>query len=308
MKRFFKGLMIFLIVVILLGGGIAFALYYQMNKTANKMHESLDRDKSQFRSENVNLEKNAPISILVAGVDERAGDKGRSDVMIVLTVNPKTHSTQMLSIPRDSRVNIPGRGYDKINAAYAYGGMDLSVKTVENSLQIPIDYYVKVNMQGFSKIVDLLGGITVNNPREFTFYDKDVSHKTYHFAQGEITLNGEEALAFSRMRKQDPLGDAGRNIRQRLMLEAIVKKGKDIQNVTKIKDFLDALGDNVKTNLTFDELRMLQSNYSSAADSFSTLSIEGKNDNSMNGIWYYLWDETKLPTLIGQLKSHLEIK
>lgn len=138
-----------------------------------------------------------PINILLLGVDEREGDKGRSDTMIVATLNPKTDSMLMTSIPRDTRVELPGRsGYSKINAAYAYGDESLSVKTVEKYLDIDISYYAKVNMEGLSDLVDVVGGVTVNN-------DIDWTHGGYHYKKGILHLDGKHALAYVRMRHQD---------------------------------------------------------------------------------------------------------
>ncbi|WP_322398685.1 LCP family glycopolymer transferase, partial [Clostridium perfringens] len=106
---------------------------------------------------------------------------------------------------------------DKINHAYAFGGVEMSGSSVENFLQYPIDYYIKVDMEGFSSIVDSLGGVTVNNNMGFAYAG-------YDFDEGKLNLNGDEALAFSRMRFEDPKGDLGRNTRQREVLKGILNK------------------------------------------------------------------------------------
>ena len=107
--------------------------------------------------------------MLLLGVDARPGDIGRSDTMIVMTVNPDLNSTKMVSIPRDTRTLIVGKGFeDKINHAYAFGGAKMSIETVEEFLDIPIDYYVKVNMDGFEDIVNAVGGVTVDNRITFS--------------------------------------------------------------------------------------------------------------------------------------------
>ncbi|UZM97995.1 LCP family protein [Lysinibacillus sp. MHQ-1] len=124
------------------------------------------------------------------GVDERKDDSGRSDTMIVITVNPEKQTMKMLSIPRDTRTEIVGHDtVDKINHAYAFGGVPMAVDTVENFLNIPIDYYVFINMEGFLQIIDTLGGVTINN-------DMDLTYDEYHYPKGEITLDGNEALIF----------------------------------------------------------------------------------------------------------------
>ena len=114
----------------------------------------------------------------------------------------------MLSIPRDTRTEIVGHGTtDKITHAYAFGREEMTIVTVENLLDIPIDYYVRVNMEGFQDIVDAVGGIQVNNSLDFT-------NGGHNYAKGLINLNGEQALSFVRMRYDDPNGDFGRQERQ----------------------------------------------------------------------------------------------
>lgn len=126
--------------------------------------------------------------MLMLGVDERDGDKGRSDTMIVLTVNPQKKSVKMLSIPRDTRTEIVGHGtQDKINHAFAFGGAKMSMDTIENFLDIPIDYYMKINMEGFKDIVDAVGGVTVQNDLDFT-------SDGIHFAKVRILLTGKKPL------------------------------------------------------------------------------------------------------------------
>ena len=123
---------------------------------------------SEKREDPVVFKDAEPFSMLVLGVDEREGDKGRSDTMIVMTVNPETKSTKMVSIPRDTYTEIVGQGFnDKINHAYAFGGIEMSMDTVENLLDIPIDYVVQVNMDSFKDIVDAVGGISINNTLDF---------------------------------------------------------------------------------------------------------------------------------------------
>ncbi|MFZ1691444.1 MAG: LCP family protein, partial [Trichococcus flocculiformis] len=167
------------------------------------------------------LEAGEPVSILLLGVD--TGDlgrteQGRSDSMVVVTINPHTQKTTLLSIPRDTYTEIVGYGTsDKINHAYAFGGTAMSINTVQQMLDIPIDFYVMVNMAGIQEIVDAVGGITVESPLTF-------NQNGYDFVQGTNQLDGEAALAFARMRYEDPAGDTGRQGRQRLVIEAVIRK------------------------------------------------------------------------------------
>src|SRR5690554_1673548 len=240
-------------------GGYGFYLYKSVQSTVDQqMHQPIEREKSEKRPVEVDMSSGDPLSFLLMGVDARAADRGRTDTLMVLTVNPNDNSMKMLSIPRDTRTEIIGRGFnDKINHAYAFGGPEMSINTVENFLDIPIDYFVTVNMEGFKEIVDALGGVSVEN--DFAF-----SQSGYTFEEGELFLNGDQALAYSRMRKQDPRGDFGRNDRQRKVVFGMIDSGAQISNLTKTGPILQSLGNNVTTNLSFDEMMKIANNYRSA--------------------------------------------
>lgn len=284
---------IFLILFIALGAYI-FSIYNSLSNAVDTMHQPIDRETRKIAFTN-----KEPFTVLMLGVDERAGDKGRSDTIIILTVNPKKNSVKMLSIPRDTRTEIVGRGsQDKINHAYAFGGVEMSMDTVEKFLDIPIDYYVKMNMEGFQDIVDAVGGVTVNNSLEFT-------EGQFHFAQGNIDLSGREALAYVRMRKNDPQGDFGRQNRQRQIIQGIVNKGASVGSLTKFDNIFDALGKNVTTNMTFDEMKSIQSHYKSAASNIEQLKIEG-NGTKIDGIYYWIISPESHQNVQTELQSHLE--
>lgn len=204
--------------VLIIGGGIyAYNVYSSVSNTLKEVHQPLKRDQN---NSNVGekVSKSEPVSILLLGADERGEDKGRSDSLMVITLNPKNNSMKTVSIPRDTYTEIVGKGKsDKINHAYAFGGVDMSVATVENFLNVPINYYIEVNMEGFKDIVDAVGGVDVKNDLEFT-------QDGHHFAKGNIHLTGDQALAFTRMRKQDPRGDFGRQMRQRQVMQGVIKR------------------------------------------------------------------------------------
>ncbi len=131
-----KWLKIFSVLFLLVvggAGGYGWYLYSSMKETASQIYEPKEQKKSDLREEEVSVHRQDPISILILGVDERKGDKGRSDTMVILTVNPRTDSSLMFNIPRDTRTEIAGRGtQDKINHAYAFGGVPMAVETVES--------------------------------------------------------------------------------------------------------------------------------------------------------------------------------
>ncbi|WP_235816552.1 polyisoprenyl-teichoic acid--peptidoglycan teichoic acid transferase TagU [Bacillus massilinigeriensis] len=291
-----------IVILLLIFGTVAygFSIYKSLTDTVETMHQPIDRDKSEKRTEEVTLEKKDPFSALLLGVDERQGDRGRSDSMIVLTVNPNNNSVKMVSIPRDTRTEIVGYGtVDKINHAYAFGGIKMAIDTVENLLDIPIDYYMQINMKGFKDIVDSVGGITVSNNLDFTYDD-------VHFPKGDITLNGEKALKYTRMRYEDPNGDFGRQQRQRQIIQEVIREGASLSSLTNYDQIFKALGKNVKTNLTFNEMIDIQRNYKTAGNNISQLTIEGQG-KIINTIYYFLISDQEKQKIQKELKEQLEI-
>ncbi|KYD29811.1 polyisoprenyl-teichoic acid--peptidoglycan teichoic acid transferase TagU [Parageobacillus toebii] len=290
-----------IVAVLLIGiGAYAYSIYHHVKQTANQMYENVDW-KSDKRDDEVSFKEKTPISILLIGVDERKGDRGRADSLIVMTVNPNKKSIEMVSIPRDTRTEIIGKGKkDKINHSYAFGGVEMTMATVEHFLDIPIDYYIKVNMESFRDIVDAVGGVTVDNPFAFTY-------EGVTFPKGEITLNGEKALKYSRMRKSDPRGDFGRQDRQKQIIEAIIQKGASFSSLTNYDEVLAAIGKNMKTNLTFDEMQEIQANYKEARHHIEQLHITGKG-TTMNGTYYLIVPEEERQAISNKLKEHLELK
>lgn len=289
------------LLILLIGIGVyAYTVWNSLTDAVDTMHQPVERETTK-RVESLNLEDKEPFSVLMLGVDEREGDSGRSDTMIVLTVNPEKKSVRMLSIPRDTRTEIVGHGTtDKINHAYAFGGVAMSMDTVENFLDIPIDYYMQINMEGFKDIVDSVGGVTVNNDLDFTY-------EGVHFPEGQITLDGADALKFSRMRYDDPRGDFGRQLRQRSIIQAVLKEGASLNSLTNFDDIFDALSKNIKTNLTFDEMVDIQANYKSAAGSIEQSTITGTGQ-TIDGIWYLIVDDEEKTKVQNELKEHLEVE
>ncbi|ACJ77660.1 LytR family transcriptional regulator [Bacillus cereus] len=286
--------------VLIIGGGIyAYNIYSSVSKTLDEVHKPLKRDEGNKQEEKIS--NSEPVSILLLGADERGEDKGRSDSLMVITLNPKTNSMKTVSIPRDTYTEIVGKGKsDKINHAYAFGGVDMSVATVEKFLNIPMNYYVEVNMEGFKDIVDAVGGVDVNNDLEFT-------QDNHHFAKGNIHLTGEEALSFTRMRKEDPRGDFGRQMRQRQVVQAVIKKGASFSSLSSYGDVLTAIQKNVKTNLTQDQMFDMQMNYKNSLQNSEDIQIPGDGHKAADGIWYYYVPDAAKQDLTNKLKAHLEV-
>ncbi|KAA6447943.1 polyisoprenyl-teichoic acid--peptidoglycan teichoic acid transferase TagU [Bacillus atrophaeus] len=294
---------ILLIVLMIIGlfvlatGGYAYYLWNKAASTVASIQEDLK--KSDKRDKDIDISKKDPISVLIMGVDERKNDKGRADTLIYMTVNPKTKTTEMVSIPRDTYTKIVGKGtMDKINHSYAYGGTQMAADTVEELLDVPVDYFVKVNMESFKDTVDTLGGITVNSTFAF-------SYDGHSFSTGNINLNGKEALAYTRMRKEDPKGDFGRQQRQRQVIEGIISKGANISSITKFGDMFKVVEDNMKTNMSFDDMWTIMTDYKKARNKVNQHELKGSGTR-INNIYYYQLDETSLASVKKELKESLE--
>lgn len=289
----------FIVFIVLLAGGLGYAynLYNQVNQAASKMHEKIDWVGSGNQKEKIEQKK--PLNILLMGVDERTGDKGRSDSLILMQLNPENDSMTMLSIPRDTRVEIAGRGkMDKINHSYAFGGTKMTVETVENFLDLKLDYYIKVNMEALSEIVDALGGITVDN--NLTWSDEGYYKKGYVYKKGEINLDGPKTLGYVRMRHLDNNGDFGRQARQRQVINAIVDKGASVSSINKVDNILEVLGDRVKTNMTFSEMKDIQSGYSGARKNKKTLELKGSG-SKIDGVYYWVPSDESVNSIKSEL-------
>ncbi|MFY4670307.1 LytR family transcriptional regulator [Bacillus anthracis] len=289
--------------IILVGLGIyGYNVYSNVSNTLNSVHKPLDREKSDKRDGKVDISDKKPISILLMGVDQRGADQGRSDSLMLFTLNPKSNSMKIISIPRDSYTEIVGKGKkDKINHAYAFGGIDMAVKTVENFLDIPVDHYIEVNMEGFKDIVDAVGGVDINNDMSFKMDGFD-------YPKGDLHLNGEKALVYSRMRYADQRGDFGRQMRQRQVIQAVIKKGANVSSLTSYGDILKAIEKNVKTSLTQEQMFDIQKDYKNCMQNSEEIQIPGDGHKAADGIWYYYVPENKKQDLTNKLRTHLELK
>ncbi|ANY74552.1 LCP family glycopolymer transferase [Paenibacillus ihbetae] len=288
-----------LIVLVVVPAGYVTYVYQSIKSTAHQIYEEREEglppavpvttveQKIRVKPDKLkNADQPVPFTVLMLGVDERPNDRGRSDTLMLMAVNPAKGSIMMFNVPRDTRTSIVGHGkVDKINHAYAFGGVDMSIRSVENFLQYPIDYYVKVNMEGFSQIIDSLGGVTVNNQMAFDYAG-------HHFGEGVLKLSGEEALAFSRMRFEDPKGDLGRNARQREIIKGVLDNAMKVTTVFKLEALLDDVGGSVKTDISFDEMKRFVTDYMQKLERIDQVEIQGRGQ-IIDGIWYYIVDQNE---------------
>lgn len=298
-KRIMKWVGIIVLVLVVIAGAFALKVYNDIKSTAEGMYTP--NEISDKREKAVDISNEEPFSALVLGVDERDGDKGRSDTMIVLSVNPKLKTTKMLSIPRDTYTEIIGKNkVDKINHAYAFGGIEMSRKTVENLLDIPIDFVAQVNMESFKDIIDIVGGVSINNTLNFAYGGDS-------FPIGELNLDGEEALNYVRMRYEDPNGDFGRQNRQKQVIQGVLKNSLSLNTVTNYKSIFKTLEDNVRINVGLDDLMDIRKNYSSSFGEIEQLYMNKGLGTKINGIYYYVPNDAEMVEIKTTLKDHLDI-
>jgi len=166
-------------------------------------------------------------------------------------------------------VEIVGQGYqDKINHAHSFGGAKMMIETVEQYLDIPIHHYFSLNMDGMADLVDAIGGITVEN--EFAFTAEKID-----YPEGTLELDGWEALQYTRMRKDDPEGDYGRQRRQREVTEILANELVSLSSVMRIQDLLTIIGENGETDLTFSQMSQLFTQYQSALVTVESYQMAG---------------------------------
>lgn len=291
-----RSLLLFGAVVLLTGLWFGYKFYRNIAKiTGNNNPLSL---LSAFRPAHLK-NQDGRVNVLVAGnSSDDAGHEGGNltDSIMVLSVNTRDNTALMVSIPRDLWVYIPGVGHSKINAAYPNGGMDKLQTVVETNLGITIDYQALVNYTAFKDLVDAVGGITItiksDDPRGI--YDPSLDYTTRRccalakYPNGKVTLNGKQALNLSRARGDAygsygfPMADFDRTDNQRKMLLAIKAKASDsnlIANPFKITKLVDAVGNNVKTNLQLNEIQTLYSYMKKVDDS----KIASYNINNLGG-------------------------
>ncbi|TDQ36919.1 LytR family transcriptional attenuator [Aureibacillus halotolerans] len=271
-------------------------------------------NKSELREEVVDPNVDN-ISILFMGIDDSTNrgygaSHARTDALLLATFNETDKSVKVVSIPRDSYVEIVGRDfYDKINHAHAFGGIDMTVNTVEQFLDVPVDYYVRLNFNAFMSIVNTLGGVTVDVPFEFTEQDSEDVQGAITLQEGLQQLNGEEALAFARTRVDS---DYQRGIRQQQIIEAIIKKSMSFESLTKFDDVFASIGDNLTTNMSFDEMMSFHDYIlSGSTPEVEHLTLIGEatyiRNNAGQDIYYYKVQDQSLQEVKDSLQAHLDL-
>lgn len=233
------------ILLVTIGG-----IYSYGNHLFNKI-EKIEIDKSDVGikdevEEKLSAYSDSVINIALFGIDAEDGGVGRADSIIIATIDTTHKKLKLISIMRDSYVTIEGHGNDKLNHAYAFGGSQLAIKTLNENFDLNIDDFVAVNFTTLPKIIDMLGGVTIDITSE------EVSHIPGIDTAGTYTLTGEQALAYSRIRYASG-GDYVRTDRQRTVLSKVFEKVLSI-NFTQYPSLLSEILPMVQTNLDYSEI------------------------------------------------------
>lgn len=311
-KKRKKGKVVFVLILlfaIITVAGTYFAS--KINNTISSITQNVGNRTEEEANEIINNAR--PINILLLGIDNgaygRTEEDGRSDTMLLLTVNPTTKKSQLLSIPRDTYTEIVGTGsYDKLNHAYAYGKAHMVINSVEKLLDTTIDFYVQINMEGLIEFVDAVGGIEVTSPLTFTY-----ENRTFVEGKTEV-LDGTSALKFARMRYDDPDGDYGRQKRQRIVIEKLVEKLMRLSSVTNFEQIMNAVSKNVKTDIPLGQVMAFKNTYGPAVtnDNLTQAFMEERQllltNNDGQSVYYsYATDEVLIKTT-NAIRTILEEK
>nr|WP_313795216.1 LCP family protein [Staphylococcus warneri] len=293
MNKFFKFFLI-LLTFALIAIPVVFAnnLFKSSEKAFESSQDKSNADRqSNLRSSKIDPEKD-PISILFLGIDDNEGrekngqslEHSRSDAMILSTFNQEKHQIRMLSIPRDTISYIPKVGYyDKITHAHAYGGPIAAMDSVEATMNVPVDYYARVNMKAFVQAVDELGGIYYDVPYILNEPNSDDTGRI-KIKKGYQKLNGDEALAVARTRHHD--SDLKRGQRQMDLIKILFQKAQTLDSFDKLDEVISIVGKNAKHNLTKSEIKSLAKMYLSDSVEMKKSQLEGKDD-MLDNIYYY---------------------
>lgn len=255
------------------------------------------------RSADLNSPVKGIINVLVLGVDERGDDVGRSDTAFVVTIDTNKKAATVLSIPRDTRVKIPGHKWDKLNHAYAYGGTKLSQRAVEDLLGIPINYTVKVNFTSFVRLIDAIGGITIDVEKRMKYSDPydDNGGLYIDIYPGVQRMNGKTAIQYVRYRDEE--GDIGRVARQQKFMKAFLHEFTDPRLVTRLPDIIKECSSTLKTDMPTYEMVKLAPVISAAAKEGLHGEWVSGTPLWIDGVSYWQPDIRHLRQIVAQIQG-----
>jgi len=243
-----------------------------------------------------------PFNILILGADFRPGDTAfRTDSMMVAHVDPKNLKVWILSIPRDTRVEIPGHGAHKITEAHVYGGAEAAISATEKLTGLKINHYLEANFQGFVKAVDALGGVWVNVPVTINDTEADNTHGNVasHIDAGYQLLDGNHALTFVRARHQFVDQDFSRMKNQQIFFKALADQVAKVDNIAKLPGVVSAVAPYITTDMSLvDMIKLAQALKGAGSKNLYTATVQGE----WHSPFIYV-DQDNLDKLVGDIKN-----
>lgn len=299
-----------------LGGGAYYWNWNTLHHTVIVSEPTLAKaDKTNDIEKQQPTKANSRVNILVLGTDNRENEVARSDTMMFVSANVDTHKVSVISIPRDTRVDVPGVGLTKINHANAVGeakggvheGTMESTNAVSNLLGVPINYYVKIDFKGFQKAVDVVGGIDVVLPDSV-----NDDWQRIHLAAGKNHLSGEEALRLSRARYGLPNGDFDRQKDQFYLVSALANQMLNRSNVSKLPEVLNIVyQDLMDTNMSASEMAAMGLNFKGITkEEMKYYQLPGKGISALDplvgaNVYYYEPDMDGVRKVVQQALEDL---
>ena len=346
-KKRSKKRIILMILGFLIFLGAGFGTYYASSVKSSLDKAYFATGLGSEKEASTLIKEKKPISFLVLGTDTGTDggfgsgrDRvGLTDSLMLVTVNPQKETTTLVSVPRDIMTSISGFESSfpqKLNAAYAFreasddkaslgDGVGTTMETIQKMFNIPINYFAMVNMSGLGDVVDQLGGVKAKSPLSFKF-SQDTAHEDgnnlYDFTEGKTSfeyaadgenfkkydkMDGKAALAFSRMRYQDPQGDYGRTQRQRILLQAIMTKIKSDPSTILNTKFISATTKNIASNMKMSDMLALGSNYMNATKTIDSYTVQGEGE-MYDGVSYQRVTTAQRQAITNKLRAALELK
>jgi LCP family protein required for cell wall assembly len=294
-----------LVVLAAVGAAIAYftSVYF---KTKNAVDKTYDPHTAVKTTGEFNGKKH--FAVLLMGTDagalDRTEKRGRTDTMILAVVNPAKKRYTLISIPRDTMAQMIGADSfqtEKINAAYEFGGAKMSMDSVSKLINVPIKYYAVVNMGGIMKMIRYVGGINIRPTLSFEYGG-------YIFKKGKLThMGGAGALAYSRMRYDDPRGDYGRQERQRQVITTLIKKAISVSSLSNLDSILTSVSSNVRTNLPFSALQQIATNYRGCAKTSTSDYLHGYNA-MIDDAAYQVQPTSELQRISNKVRTELGLE
>jgi len=281
-RRIWKGLAILLMLAVVAAG-----IYFGMRHRPMAMGADGEPVESHV------------VHVMILGVDSRDDDVGRSDTLMVAALDTIQEKAALLSIPRDTRVEIEGHGYDKINHAYAFGGHKLTQKTVEKLLGVPMDHYIKINTKAFPKIIDAIGGVDIDVEKRMHYEDPwdDNGGLVIDLYPGEQHMDGQKAIQYVRYR--DGEGDIGRIGRQQKFMKAVLAKLISPEILPKLPELVRQVSKSVDTDMSVTELLDFAQQMKAVHDNGLTAKMVPGRPAYLNDISYWIPDITDLRDLMA---------